>query len=60
MDFIRILQGKLVRFALEVNFCHCKRDRIVLRYDPLLSRFFVTIVCTQLVIGDNNDVTEVL
>ena len=40
--------------------CCCKRDRIVLRYDTLLSRYFITIVFTQLVIGDDDDSIEVM
>ena len=60
MDGIRLLQGYSVRSAAEVNLCRCERDRIVLRYDPLLSRCFTTINFTRLVIGDVNDATEVL
>ena len=49
-----------MRPASEVNLCCYKIDRIVLRYDSLLSRCFITILFTWLVIGDDNDETEAL
>ena len=60
MDVICLLQGKSVISTVEVNLCCCKRDKSVLRYDPLLSRCFIIIMFTLLVIGYNNDTTEFL
>ena len=40
--------------------CCCTRDKIVFRYDPLLSKCFITIVYTPLVIGENDDAMHVL
>ena len=40
--------------------CFRRRDKIVIRYDHLLSRCFITIVFTRLVVGYNNDTMKVL
>ena len=55
MDDIRLVLYNSVNYNAEVKWCCCKRDKIILRYDPLLSRCFITIVFTRLVIGDDDD-----
>ena len=49
-----------MRSATKMNLYYCKRDKIVLMYDPLLSRCFINMMFTRLVIGCYNNTTEVL
>ena len=40
--------------------CRHKRDKIVLWYDPIISKCYITIVFTRLVIGKDDDALHVL
>ena len=60
MQHITALLGKSHKTDEECALCHRKRDKIVFRYDPLLSKCFITIVYTPLVIGENDDAMHVL
>jgi hypothetical protein len=60
MQTITAILGKSHKTDEECVLCRRKRDKIVFRYDPLLSKCFITIVYTPLVIGENDDAMHVL
>ena len=60
MDNISRVQGKSRKTDEEHALCRRKRDKIVLRYDPIVSKCYITIVFTRLVISDNEDALHVL
>ena len=60
MDNISTIQGKSHKTDEEHALCRRKRDKIVLRYDPIVSKCYITIVFTRLVISDDEDALHVL
>ena len=60
MDDITRIEGKSHKTDEEHALCRRKRDKIVLRYDPIVSKCYITIVFTRLVISDNEDALHVL
>ena len=60
MDNISRIQGKSHKTDEEHALCRRKRDKIVLRYDPIVSKCYITIVFTRLVISDDEDALHVL
>ena len=60
MDNITSIQGKSHKTDEEHALCRRKRDKIVLRYDPIVSKCYITIVFTRLVISDDEDALHVL
>ena len=60
MDSITRIQCESHKTDEEHALCCRKRDKIVLRYDPIVSKCYITIMFKRLVIGDDDDTLHVL